>query len=121
MLDFLMNRIKVEELSPELLANANTIIPKINELLERFGEYRKCNSGYRSSEDQARINPTITKSKHMICAAIDISDIDGKLYKWVLANLPVLKELGFWVELQQGPWVHFQIFPPKSGNRIFQP
>ena len=123
MTDFLMNKIKMEDLSPELIANANTIVPRINELLDRFGEYRKCNSGFRSAADQARINPKVTKSKHMIAAAIDLSDPDGKLGKWCLNNTKILEELGLYCEaISSTPgWVHFQIFPPKSGNRFFYP
>jgi uncharacterized protein YcbK (DUF882 family) len=74
---YLKGRVKLTDLSDELIRNANTIVPRANELLERFGSYRACTSGYRSPSDQARINPKATHSKHLICAAIDIEDKDG--------------------------------------------
>lgn len=121
--DFLMGRIKLEELSPELVANTNTIVPAANLLLEAFGEYRACNSGYRSSADQMRINPSAPKSKHMLCAAIDLEDKDGKLKKFCVNNLPLLEKLGLWMESPDSTptWVHVQCLSPKSGRRIFIP
>lgn len=127
---------KLEELSPELVANANTLLPKINDLLQRFGQYRRCNSGYRSMEDHQRIYseknaqrakqglPPISVpmgSKHLVCAAIDLADMDGKLYDFCKANESLLEALGLWCEERQGGWQHLQIFPPKSGHRWFLP
>ena len=113
--EFLMNRITPEELSPELMGNMNTIIPRANELLEDFGQYRKCNSGYRSSADQDRINPGAPHSFHLICAAIDLADEDGKLNEFCKNNI------GLWCEERQGEWQHVQCFPPKSGKIFFFP
>ena len=121
--EFLMNRITLAELTPELLGNANTTVPAANELLDRFGEFRGCNSGYRSPEDQMRINPSAPKSKHMLCAAIDLEDKDNKLKTWCLANLQVLEELGLYMEHPNSTptWIHVQIVAPHSGNRVFKP
>lgn len=105
---FLQGRITIEALSPELCSNANTIVPKVNELLSHFGEYRACNSGYRSITDQQRINPKAMHSKHLICAAIDIEDQDGRLNKFCKDNPQILEDLGLFLEERQGGWQHFQ-------------
>lgn len=121
--EFLMGRITVDQLSPEQMANMNTVIPRANELLEAFGQFRKVNSGFRSQADQQRINPSAPKSKHLLCAAIDLSDSDGELKKFVLANLPLLAKIGLWIENPDKTpgWVHVQCLPPNSGNRVFNP
>lgn len=123
MQDFLMGRTKLEDLTPEQLGNANTIVPKANELLEKFGEFRKCNSGFRSAADQMRINPKAPHSAHTQACAIDLEDADGKLKAWLKANLNVLDELNLYMEAPSSTptWVHIQAIPPKSGHRIFIP
>src|SRR5258708_1664530 len=119
--DFLMNRTTLDQLPPDLVANANIIVPKANDLLDKFGSYRACNSGYRSPEDQARINPKATHSKHLSCQAIDLEDKDGKLNQFCKNNTQILEDLGFWCEERQGGWQHLQIIPPASGHRWFNP
>lgn len=123
MSDFLMGRAKLEDLSEELIGNANTIVPRANQLLDAFGSSRGCNSGYRTSSDQDRINPGAPLSKHTICAAIDLEDKDGKLKAFCLANLQVLESIGLWIEDPKATptWLHIQCLPPKSGHRIFIP
>jgi uncharacterized protein YcbK (DUF882 family) len=80
-------------------------------------------SGLRSKEDQARINPGAPKSKHLMGQACDISDKNGELKKWIKANVSVLESAGLWCESFDATpsWVHFQVVPPKSGNRFFIP
>lgn len=116
-----MERITLAQLTPEQLGNANTIVPRVNELLEKFGEYRACNSGYRSAEDQKHINPRASKSKHLICAAIDLEDKDGRLNKFCKDNPELLKSIGLWCEERQGNWQHFQCLPPLSKKLWFFP
>lgn len=119
--EFLMGRIAPEELTPEQMGNMNTIVPAANQLLDAFGEYRACNSGYRSSADQDRINPGAPHSKHLICAAIDLNDPDGKLNQFCKDNESLLESLGLWCEVRQGGWQHCQCIPPISGHRWFIP
>lgn len=121
--EYLMNRITIEELTDEQLGNMNVIIPRANDLLDHFGEYRKVNSGYRSLEDQMRINPKAPLSKHMICAAVDLEDANGLLKKWCEENLTILTSIGLWMESPASTpgWLHVQSIPPKSGHRIFIP
>ena len=120
-LEYLMGRISIDKLSKEQLSNMNTLIPSVNLLLEKFGSYRKVNSGYRSPEDQAKINPNAPHSKHLICAAVDLEDKDGKLYDFCRCNEQLLSDLGLWCEERQGGWQHLQCQPPLSGHRWFKP
>lgn len=118
--EYLMGRIRVADLSDEQVANMNTLIPKVNEFLEKFGEKREVNSGYRSAEIN-KASGGAKKSKHMICAAIDLEDKDAKLYNFARANEKLLKEIGLWCEERQGGWLHMQCIAPKSGRRFFLP
>lgn len=131
-----LNKIKYEDLTYEQQCNVNTLIPKVNLLLEKFGEYRKVNSGFRTTEDHLRIYKEINdkrkakglepvkipmSSKHLYASAIDLEDSNSKLYNFCKNNVKILEELGIWCEERQGGWLHCQIFPPKSGSRFFNP
>lgn len=120
---YLMGRAKLEDLTPEQVANLNTLIPKINELLSRYKRKVPMNSGYRSKADQMRINPKAPKSKHCECAAIDLGDKDHNFRYWVLMHLDYLIELGLYMEDPASTfnWVHLQCIPPKSKRVIFIP
>lgn len=87
-------------------------------------------SGLRSIEDHKRIyrekgiseDKIPMGSRHLHGQACDISDPDGKLYDWCKANEVFLAEIELWMEIKDSePRVHFQIVPPKSGNRFFIP
>lgn len=115
-----MGKCSLKDLPDTTIANINTLIPKINELFDKYGKYVKCNSGYRTPADQAIINPKSPNSKHLIGAAIDLNDPDGRLNKW-LKQSAALKDLDLYCEERQGGWQHIQIYPPKSGKRWFNP
>lgn len=121
-IEYLMGRAEMTSLPDELISNMNTLVPKINNLLEAFGEYRACNSGYRTIEDQKRINPSAMKSWHLKCAAIDLEDKDRKLLKWIL-DTKALEVYDLYMESPDSTptWVHLQLYPPKSKRRIFIP
>lgn len=121
--DLLMGRTTLDQLPDDQVVNANTIVPRANELLSHFGQYRACNSGYRSLEDQMRINPHAPKSKHMVCAAIDLEDKDGKLKAFAVNNQALLATIGLWMEAPASTptWLHVQCLPPGSGHRTFIP
>lgn len=123
--DYLMGRIKIEDLDGEQTINLNTLIPRINDLLSEYNKEVTLHSGYRSPADQARINPKASKSKHLVCAAIDLGDKDRgtSLRNWCLTRLDLLVKIGLWMEDPSHTltWVHLQCIPPKSGYRIFIP
>jgi hypothetical protein len=84
-------------------------------------------SGLRSEDEQKNLikagKSTALKSKHLIGAAVDIFDPEGKIGKYLKANPSVLVNASLWCEdLASTPtWVHFQCIPPGSGNRWFKP
>ena len=112
-----------DELTDEKRANAEETVDKINQLLAEFGEERKVNSGWRPAAINGSTPGAAKKSKHMTCEACDLDDPDGDLDEWAMANPEILQEIGLWQEHPASTknWAHFQIIPPKSGNRTFYP
>ena len=125
-----MNHFVVSEINnhgyavtPEIASNINTLIDRLSQVRDAWGKPMIVTSGLRSATDQQRINPSAPKSNHLIGAAADISDPDGSLKAWVGDNLPLMETIGLWFEAFESTptWCHMQIYPPKSGNRIFVP
>lgn len=121
-------------LTPELRANAATTVHKANLLLDAAlaaGVYLDpdpvtgtlVSSGWRPPAVNANTPNAARRSKHMTCEAVDINDDNGELDEWCLSNLDYLEEVGIWMEhpLATKGYTHWQILPPKSGNRIFYP
>lgn len=121
--EYLMGRATIETLTEQQVINLNTLIPKINDLLELYKKPLHVNSGYRTKEDQLRINPKAPNSQHCECAAIDLGDRDNSFRNWCLMNLQHLVDLGLYMEepSHTPTWVHLQVIAPKSGYRIFLP
>jgi hypothetical protein len=90
------------------------------------GEF-KITSGLRNQAAQqvliAQGKSHATKSNHLIGAAVDIYDPNGTLDEWCDRRVAVIIDIGLWMENKAYTpgWAHFQIFPPKSGNRFFIP
>lgn len=118
-------------------ANLLILLNKINVIRTKYGKPMTVTSGYRTMEDHLRIyreiaknkgnqfNPSNVpmKSKHLSGQAVDIYDPKGELKKWIMNNLDLCEELGFYFEdFNHTPnWIHFQTVPPKSGKRFFIP
>lgn len=138
--EYLMGRATLDTLTPEQVGNVNTIVPRANELLERFGEYRAVTSGLRAMADHKRIYaeknakrkaqglpeiPVPMGSKHLSCEAVDLADANDKLKAWLKTaeGLKAMEEIGLWQEDPSATdtWVHVQCVPPKSGKRVFMP
>lgn len=122
--------ISAKELNPhnyatteEQAANLAVLLDKMNQIRVLYGKPMTITSGLRSEEDQERINPSAPKSKHLMGQACDVLDGTGDLKKWVKANVSALESIGLWCEdfASTPTWAHFQIVPPKSGNRFFIP
>jgi len=109
--------------TPEIDANLVILLDRINQVRTAYAVPMIVTSGLRSQADQQRINPSAPKSNHLKGAAIDIADADRKLTNWIKANIPLMEQIGLWFEDfdHTKTWVHAQIVPPKSGNRIFIP
>lgn len=110
-------------INEELEQNALRTVDRANMLLQAFGNMRQVVSGYRPAEINAKVAGAATNSKHITCQAVDLEDKDGQLAKWCMDNLPWLSAIGLWMEHPEHTpgWVHVQIIPPKSGNRVFIP
>lgn len=121
--EYLMGRDRKYTLTPELQANAEEMVDKVNQLLAKFGEDRKVRSGWRPPEINQATPNAAPKSKHMTCEACDLVDDEGDLDEWALENPDILQEIGLWQEAPAATkgWAHFQIVPPKSGKRVFNP
>lgn len=117
------DRDHADELTDDMRANASETVGKANALLERFGQERKVRSGWRPAAVNAATPNAAPRSKHMTCEAIDLDDPEGDLDEWALENPEVLQEIGLWQEHPSATksWAHFQIVPPRSGNRVFYP
>lgn len=120
-----MGRIAFESLSREQQRNATEIVARVNALLADLaytGSVR-ITSGYRSATHNASVAGAAKGSLHMQCAAVDIADGDHKLWQTLLNRLDLCKQHGLWLEDKRWTptWVHLQIYPPKSGRRIFVP
>lgn len=106
----------VDELTGELIANAEITVKKVNELLSLFGETRKVNSGWRPASVNASIPNAAPKSKHITCQACDLDDPEGDLDLWCMENQYKLEVCGLWQEHPSATkgWCHVQIVPYKS-------
>ncbi len=132
----LLKGTKLETIPAEHQANLKELHKRINLIRQAYGKGMTPTSGYRSKEDHIRVYKELaikrnvqfdeTKipwgSQHLKGAAVDISDPDGKLYAWTEQNTKLLEEIGLWCEVKDDQRrVHYQIYPPKSGNRFFKP
>ena len=124
--DYWMGRDKKypDALTPEIEANAATLLALVNALLVDFGEDRKVNSGWRPPEVNAKTPNAATKSKHMLGLAVDLEDAEGDLDDWCSENDGErLATYRLWMEHPAATkgWCHLQSLPPKSGKRVFYP
>lgn len=101
--------------------NLAILLECINKVRKAYGKPMYVTSGLRSQADQARINPSAPKSKHLTGQAVDISDSVGELYHFLKSNPKVLEDAKLWCEEGTDGWVHFQCTPPKSARRWFLP
>ena len=110
-------------LTPEQAANFEKLYFAMNEFRKAYGKPMTVTSGVRSENDQARINPKAKGSAHVRAAACDIADADKDVWGFCMDNIPLLEKLGLYLEDKSATprWVHFQIYPPKSGRRVFLP
>lgn len=112
-----------EEVDAVTLHNLEDLCNKINALEYMPPMY--ATSCLRSLADQKRINPKAMGSAHLYGMAVDISDPDGALARWLqgaLGNM-LMTQNGLWAEhpdYTKG-WCHLTTCRPKSGNRFFIP
>lgn len=128
--EILNHKYELDKQSDEIQKNLLELLEKVNKVRTQWGKPMIVTSGLRSMEDHLRIykEKGITdpakipmKSKHLYGQAVDISDPDLELTKWLKDNPKVLEDIGLWCEEGNKNWVHFQIVPPASGHRWFLP
>lgn len=114
---------KNHELTAEQEIELEKLYQAINIIRSSYGKALIVTSGFRTVEEQAKINPKAPNSKHTRAQAVDIYDPKQELQKWILENLSILESAGLWCEdfAHTTNWIHFQIVPPKSKKRFFIP
>lgn len=107
----------------EQMVNLNLLMGKLDKVREAIGKPMIVTSGLRDIGLQAKVNPINMGSNHIKGLAADIHDEGGLLLIWVLQNLDLMQELGFFFEHPNytKTWVHFQCVSPRSGKRFFIP
>lgn len=107
----------------EIDQNLQTLLDRINQVRTLYAVPMIVTSGLRTLEDQMKINPSAPKSKHLIGAAVDIADENGKLKIWINSHVGLIEKADLYLEnfAHTPNWVHFQCIPPLSGRRIFIP
>lgn len=129
--ELLSGQAKLGELSNEVQNNLQELLVKVNKVRTAYGKPMIVTSGLRTKQHHLEIYarkgiypPKVPmKSNHLSGRAVDFADANGELKKWVKANIKLMEEIGLWMEdfSATKTWCHFQINPPKSGNRFFMP
>jgi len=90
-------------------------------LEEHYLIYQKINAERKQRGEPPRSIPY--KSHHLLGAAADVFDPEGKLKEWVVKNIKVCEDLNIYFERFEYTknWVHVSIYPPKSNERFFIP
>lgn len=103
--------------------NLEKLAETITELQYICGLQFIITSGFRTAEEQMRINPHNPKSAHCTGEAVDILDLNHEIFNWCLDNLGVIAALGLYIEDKSATprWFHCQIRVTKSGNLVFLP
>lgn len=138
--ELLKNKVKFADLPKDHQDNLKILLEKINKVRALYGKPMTVTSGYRSREDHIRIYKELAVkrnvpyneknvpfgSRHLSGSAVDISDPNGKLFKWAKDHEKDLEGIGLWMEeADDQARVHFQIVkygswvPGKS--RFFKP
>lgn len=129
--ELLSGQASFDSLDKDVQENLNQLFLKVNIVRKEYGKPMIVTSGLRTKKHHLEIYarkgiypPKVPmKSNHLYGRAVDFADSDGKLKKWILENISLMEEIGLWMEDFNATktWVHFQINPPKSGNRFFKP
>mgnify|MGYP001617590000 FL=1 len=126
--DFLMGRDKAAPITPIMQADAEDLLEKVNALLIDFykaypdAPARTVSSGYRPAAFNAAAGGA-KLSNHMICRAIDLTDRDQLMDKFLTLHPEMLIKHDLYREHPDSTpnWAHLSSFPPKSKKRTFLP
>jgi len=105
------------------LNNLKDLALKISELENLFGKPFTVTSGLRDKALQNKINPNVSNSAHLAGQAVDLLDVTGELWVFLMDHIDVLIKLGLYLESRTYTprWCHLQSRVPRSQNRIFIP
>ncbi len=108
-------------LQPGMEENLDELLRRINSFRWKYGKPTTVNSGYRPGRYNEAVGGA-RNSAHLTCEAVDFSDGDRSITRFVLANPQILVECDLWMEDPSNTptWIHLQIRPVASGNRIFK-
>jgi hypothetical protein len=124
------------DLTAEIEANAQTLLERVNLLLEKAAADgvipdldattgTQVGSGWRPKTLNDTIPNAGKTSNHIIGLAVDLRDLppERALARWCLRNGALMEEVGLWMEDPKWTpsWVHLQSRPPKSGKRVYVP
>ena len=122
------------EITDEIMANAEALVGKVNDLLayaEADGwkpETNPSTGTLVSGQKNGGFRPSDTavgaaKSAHKRGQAMDIYDPQRKLASWCMSNLDRLRDIGLHMEDTRWTptWVHLQSVSPSSGKLVFVP
>lgn len=112
-----------QEYTDVISYNLDKLLEVMNKVRTVYNQPMIVNSGWRPSSINSSTPGAAKNSAHCIGLAVDISDPNGILWKWVLENLQLMKDLGIYLEDKRwtASWVHFGLVKPASGHRIFVP
>lgn len=113
------------ELTDQIKENAQILLNKVNQLLTELNiDIVEVSSGWRPAAINNTIQNASKKSAHMEGKAVDIKDIDHKLYDLILSRNDLLKKYGLWMEDKESTknWVHLD-YKERSDRpiRVFKP
>jgi uncharacterized protein YcbK (DUF882 family) len=102
-----------DTIPPEYMANATELLKQLQIIRNHIGKPISIISGYRSYARQMKVNPQVTKSKHMTAEAADIqikgmsaTDIHQKISELIKSKKIINGGLGLYVKSN---FVHYDI------------
>jgi glycerol-3-phosphate dehydrogenase len=115
------------ECTDEVKSNAHDLAARISGLLMEIERKSRVNSGFRTSDVNAKTKGAAKKSHHMKANAADLEG--DELAYYLLADyinkgedsLLVRHDLYLEDPRYTKNWTHIQRVPPKSGKRVFIP
>ena len=112
-----------DDYTQDVQDNLAKLLDALNVIRAAYAKPMTVNSGWRPPSVNAATPGAASHSAHCQGLAADIADPDGEVMKWVLENLQLMKDNGFYFEDFRWTtnWVHFGLRRPASGKRIFVP
>lgn len=120
---YLMDRAEQYPPTDEMKENMALLLERVNALAEDLQMEFRVSSGYRPKEINDKLKGAAKKSWHTKCAAVDLVDFDCAIKKILYKDQGLLEKHELYMEHPKATptWCHLQIFPPKSGKRVFIP